>query len=142
MVSPPLDGAQGVRASAGLLIPRVYIGLAMAFAHGLGKLPPSEKFIEGVAEMGFPAPLVFAWAAAVAEFAGGLCLALGLLTRPSALFCLFTMIVAAFVRHGADPFQRKELALLYAAAFAIFVVIGPGRFSLDALFSRNEKTTA
>lgn len=119
------------------LVPlRVYAGLALALAHGLGKLPVSEQFVSGVAELGFPAPLFFAWAAALAEFAGGLLLAAGLLTRPAAFFILCTMLTAAFRAHAADPFQVKEMALLYAAVALLFLLRGAGRYSLDALFRR------
>ncbi len=65
---------------------RVFTGLALAFGHGLGKLPPSERFIDRVADMGFPFAAFFAWAAGLSEFAGGLLLAAGLLTRPTSLF--------------------------------------------------------
>ncbi|MBX3040292.1 MAG: DoxX family protein [Bdellovibrionaceae bacterium] len=115
---------------------RVFVGLAMAMGHGLGKLPPPEGLIGGVAAMGFPAPLYFAWMAALAEFAGGLLLAIGLFTRPAALFVAFTMGIAAFVAHGADPFQKKELALLYLFVGLIFVFRGASRLSVDRLFAR------
>jgi len=114
-----------------LLALRVFVGGAMAFGHGLGKVPPSEKFIEGVTEMGFPMPLLFAWSAGLAEFVGGIFLALGLFTRPSAFFVAFTMGVAAFVRHAPDPFKQKELSLLYFVIAIFFVIHGAGKFSAD-----------
>jgi putative oxidoreductase len=55
-------------ANVGLTILRVFTGLSMAFAHGLGKIPPSERFVEGTANMGFPMPEFFAWAAGLSEF--------------------------------------------------------------------------
>ena len=78
----------------GLLVLRLGIGLTLALAHGLGKLPPSDGFIEGTAAMGFPLPVLFAWAAALSEFLGGLLLAVGLATRPAAVFVSVTMAVA------------------------------------------------
>jgi putative oxidoreductase len=81
--------------------------------------------------MGFPLPEVFAWAASFSEFLGGVLVALGLLTRPAALFALFTMGTAFFVRHQADAFDIKEKALLYGAAMLTIIFTGPGRFSLD-----------
>lgn len=110
---------------------RVFTGLSMAFAHGLKKLPPPQGLIDGVGAMGFPAPELFAWSAALAEFVGGLLLAAGLLTRPAALSVAFTMLVAAFGAHAADPFQKKELALLYLFVSLIFVVRGAGKWSID-----------
>jgi putative oxidoreductase len=36
------SSSAGPTADFGLLLLRVFAGLALAFAHGLGKLPPSE----------------------------------------------------------------------------------------------------
>lgn len=121
---------------AGLTVLRVFAGLSLALAHGLGKTPPGEKFVAGVAELGFPAPGLFAWAAALAELGGGLLVAAGLATRPAAAMAGFTMVVAAFGRHAADPYAKKEMALLYLGIMLAFVLMGGGRFSLDAVVRR------
>jgi len=123
-----------------LTLLRVFIGLCMAFSHGLGKIPPSEMLVGGVQALGFPMPELFAWAAGLAEFAGGILLALGLLTRPAAAFVVFTMAVAAFGAHAADPFGQKEMALLYLFASLFFVIHGAGRWSVDnILFKKCKK---
>src|SRR5690606_31934164 len=111
-------------------------GLSMAFAHGLGKLPPPEQLVQGVASMGFPAAGVFAWLAGLSEFAGGLLIAVGLFTRHSALFLGFTMATAGFVAHSADPFQRKELAFLYLASCVLLFFTGAGKYSLDRIIRK------
>jgi putative oxidoreductase len=111
---------------------RVFVGFTMAFAHGLGKVPPPEQMAASLASMGFPAPEFFAWCAGLAEFFGGIFLALGFLTRPSAVFIAVTMAVAAFVVHGADPFQKKELALFYLVTSLYFAIRGAGSWSVDA----------
>ena len=121
---------------AGLLALRLFAGPALAFAHGINKLPPSERFLAGVVEMGFPMPLLFAWAAGLAEFGGGLLLAIGLLTRPAAFFILVTMFVAAFIRQAGDPFGEREPAMLFGAIALLYLIAGPGRFSLDAQLGR------
>lgn len=115
----------------GLLIFRLFVGLSMAFAHGLGKFPPADGFIAKVGQMGFPLPSVFAWSASLAEFLGGLLIAAGLYTRASSLFLGFTMLVAAFGAHAMDPFSKKELSLLYFVACLLLLLQGAGRFSLD-----------
>lgn len=117
----------------GLLIFRLFVGLAMAFSHGLGKIPPPEQLIAGVESMGFPMAIAFAWAAALSEFLGALLLASGLFTRIAASFLGFTMAVAAFIVHGADPFAKKEMALLYLAASVMFIFTGAGKYSLDSI---------
>ena len=112
---------------------RLFVGLSMALAHGLGKVPPSDKFIEGVEGLGFPLPLAFAWGAGLTELLGGLLIASGLFTRWSALFLGFTMAVAAFGRHASDPFNVKEMALLYFFASVLIALQGAGKYSLDRI---------
>lgn len=119
--------------NTGLLILRILTGLFIALAHGINKIPPSQDFIKLVSSMGFPFPLFFTWMAGLSEFAGGLLLIPGLLTRPSAFMLSITMLVAAFLRHAADPIARKELALLYLFIFLFLLLLGGGKFSLDYL---------
>jgi putative oxidoreductase len=125
-------GGGSATADVGLLLLRVFAGLSLALAHGIGKLPPSERFLAGVAEMGFPLPIVFGWAAALSEFAGGILIALGLLIRPAALFVAITMAVAAFIRQAGDPFGERELALLYGTMAVMLLLTGAGRYAMDA----------
>lgn len=129
-------------------------GLGLALAHGYGKVVAlstgrGDRFIAGVESLGFPVPGLFAWAAALAEFLGGLCVALGLGTRVAAAFAGIVMFVAAFVRHHAlqkflvtvgamrvseetvRSWGNPEMALVYLAVFATLVLTGGGRFSLD-----------
>ena len=125
-------------ANIGLTLLRVFAGASLALAHGLGKIPPSDRFIEGVGKLGFPLPGFFAWAAGLSEFAGGALLALGLLTRLSGFFIAFTMFVAAFGRHLYDPFGAKELALMYLVIGLLFMFKGANDWSLDAFFREKE----
>jgi putative oxidoreductase len=133
-------------------------GLGFALLHGYGKVMAlssgqGDRFIASVESLGFPLPGLFAWAAALAEFAGGLCLALGLGTRVAAALAGFTMFVAAFLRHHAlqhllvalgamkasedtvRSWGNPELALLYLLVFVVLVLNGGGRFSLDRVLS-------
>lgn len=116
----------------GLLWLRVLAGLGIA-THGFGKLFSGriEGFAASVAALGFPFPAFFAWAAALSEFLGGLCMAAGLFTRLGAASVFVTMTVAVFVRHAADPLAVKELALAYWTAAGAVFLSGPGPFSLD-----------
>ncbi len=110
----------------------------MSFGHGLGKIPPSDEFVTGIAGLGFPAPHLFAWLAGLAEFAGGLLLAAGLLTRFASLSIFVTMFVAAFVAHGPDSFEVKELALLYMFVAIAFFLAGAGDWSIDGFVRRKQ----
>ena len=124
-----------------ILFLRLGFGLSMA-THGYAKIFGGwmGKFTEGVAAMGFPAPEVFAWIAALSELVGGILVALGLGTRVSAFFVAFTMVVAAFVQHAADPFAKKELAVLFLVGFSALILTGGGQFALDRLIHKHHPT--
>lgn len=129
-VSSP--GTTSTTGSFGLLILRVFAGATMAIAHGWGKLAGfSEK------SGGFPDPIGLGSPTALglavfAEFFCSLAIILGLFTRAAAIPLLITMLVAAFMIHGDDPFQKKELALFYGAVFLTLIFTGAGKFSVDA----------
>ena len=127
----------------GLLVLRVGIGLMMAFGHGLGKIPPSQGFIEGaVGGMGLPFPTLFAWLAALSEFLGGLLIAVGLLTRPAAIALASTMAVAFLVTHGGalSGDNSGEMAFLYLVPAIALAFTGAGRYSLDQVVWRRTAT--
>ena len=111
---------------------RVTFGLSLAGFHGFGKVTGDlTKFTAAVADLGFPYPAHFAWAATLAEFAGGLLVAVGLFTRPATALAAFTMMVALY-NHRLDPLAKAELALLYAVVMIAAVFVGGGRYSIDA----------
>lgn len=56
-----------------------------------------------------------------AEFGCSLLLIVGLGTRLAAIPLVFTMLVALFIAHGADAWQKKELAAVYLAVYAVLV---------------------
>lgn len=121
----------------GLTLLRIFAGIGL-MTHGIGKVPPSEQFVGGVANMGFPLPQVFAWAAGLSEFAGGALLILGLFTRPVSLFIAFTMLVAVVGVHWNDPFNRKEMALLYLFIALAFLFMGSNYWSVDGILRRKQ----
>jgi putative oxidoreductase len=118
----------------GLLVFRAFAGLSLAYAHGWGKVPPSEGFTRSVVSLGFPAEM--AWLTMLTEFVGGLALAAGFATRPVALAMIANFSVAGFMAHAADPYQRKELAFMFLAASVMFLCVGAGRFSVDRLLKK------
>ena len=123
------------RASLGLLIVRLVMGTAFIL-HGLPKIQTPMAWMGPDA----PVPAALQLAAAVAEFGGGIALILGLLTPLAALGLAITMGVAAGMVHipKGDPFVGKggpswELAGIYLALAIMFLLVGPGRYSIDAL---------
>ncbi len=120
----------------GLLAMRVGFGLLLALHHGWGKmvgvygqlfLDQEWGFVHGVEQMGFPVPLFFALCAALAEFAGGLFLALGLFTRYAAVLVIINMSVAV-TRHLLTN-MRYELATLYLIVAVFLLIRGAGKLS-------------
>lgn len=112
------------------LVARVTFGVFIA-THGYPKLMNMGDFISKVDSLGFPLPMVMGPIAALSELLGGILVAVGYKTRLACVFILFTMLGAALVVHAADPFQKKEFALLYAILSLVFMAKGSGRFSLD-----------
>ncbi len=88
----------------------------------------------------FPDPLGLgspSFSLALAVFAEVLCalaVIFGAATRFAAIPLVFTMLVAAFLVHGDDPWSKKEFALLYAVPFLTLVFTGAGKFSVDEYF--------
>ena len=127
-----------------LLALRVGAGLSMA-AHGYQKVftygfSGVAKSFEG---MGIPMASVAGPAVAVLELAGGILLALGLLTRPIALLLVFDMIGAmafAHIQNGFFAPKGVELTLLFAVSFLALAIAGAGSYSVDgALGDRNRR---
>ena len=123
----------GGRAGAALLLLRVFVGVAFIF-HGYGKVVDIPAF---AAE--FEMSLPVAAAAAYTQFIGGLLLIFGALTPLACLAIAATMAVAAFelIARG-EPFVNPdghswEGAAFYLVAASAVTLLGPGRFSVDAL---------
>ncbi|MBI4819946.1 MAG: DoxX family protein [Deltaproteobacteria bacterium] len=114
-----------------LLFIRLCVGGIMLTQHGWGKLTRySEKSSTFPDPLGVGPELSMALAV-FAEVACSALLILGLLSRFAAFQLLFTMMVAAIIVHADDPFNKKELALLYGLHFFVLLLAGPGRFSVD-----------
>ncbi len=127
------------RASVGLLVLRLVAGCAMAL-HGWAKLQNPMGWMGPEA----PVPGFLQAAAVVAEFGGGICWVLGLLTPLASVLLTGNMAVAAWMGHISQghPFvstggPSSELALLYLAIAVTLLLVGPGRLSADwCLFGR------
>jgi putative oxidoreductase len=116
----------------GLLLLRVLGALTLVLLHGWGKVPPKPGFVGMLGGMGFPAPEVFAWLAALAEFGGGLLLAIGLLTRPAAFLLVGHFAIVELVAHAGETFKERELPFLFLLIALTLLFTGAGRYSVDA----------
>ncbi|PBB31814.1 MULTISPECIES: DoxX family protein [unclassified Mesorhizobium] len=72
---------------------------------------------------------------AILEFAGGILLALGLLTRPVAFLLCGEMAIAYFMAHFPRDFfpvnNGGDAAISFCFIFLYLVFAGPGAFALD-----------
>jgi len=114
----------------GLAFFRITISAMMLF-HGV---PKFQKLIAGDFEFGDPlgigsAPSLFL--TVIGEFVCPILIIIGIKTRWAAIPAAITMLVAAFIVHGADPFGKKEKALFYLVAFITIALLGPGKLSID-----------
>jgi putative oxidoreductase len=127
----------------GLLILRVVIGLTLA-AHGAQKLfgwwggPGMKGWTGAMNHMRIRPATPWAWASALAEFGGGLGLALGLLTPLPSFAIAGSMLVAIALVHLPKGFFNSkggfEFNLSILAAIATIALAGPGAYSLDTAF--------
>ncbi|GAA4155976.1 DoxX family protein [Chryseobacterium ginsenosidimutans] len=122
-----------------LLVVRVFIGFAM-LSHGFPKL---QMLLEGGKTEFFDflgmGTQVTLGLTVFAEFVCSILLILGLFSRIALGFLIFTMIIAGFVVHGADPFAKQEMSLIYLSIYLLLIVFGAGKFSVDHLIEKRKR---
>ena len=129
--------------SLGLLILRVIGGLTLA-AHGAQKLfgwfegPGLTKLSQGFEKQGFKPAWLWLCLVILGELGGGLSVALGFLTPLGAAGMFATMFMAIFKSHWKNGFWNSKRGLefpLQLLAIGVAIgIMGPGSYSLDALF--------
>lgn len=149
LLNPPVDGPRAI------LMIRLMAG-AVFFWEGVMKFVFPNQGVGRFTKLGFPAPHFTATADGWFEIVGGLLLLTGLLTRLIAIPFVIEMVVAMLSTKiplylGTSPLPlppvppqigfwavlheiRSEYAQLLTCAF--MVVVGPGRWSVDALLAR------
>lgn len=114
----------------GLFFLRVSASLSMILAHGWPKLANysvlAPKFGDPLG-IGASASLVLA---IFGEVVCPILIILGIKTRLAAIPAAITMAVAGILVHGADPWQRKELAFMYLFIFVSLIFTGGGKLSI------------
>lgn len=139
-------GAGGILMAHGY--PKLFGGpekeLPSAAAEVLGpNFPPAVKsggpaaFAQNLAKMGVPEPEVAAVLSGLAEFGGGLALALGLGTKLAGPAVAANMAVATRTAHWSKGLYGQggyEFPALLGVVGASLAMTGPGALSLDHLF--------
>ena len=120
----------------GYLVLRIGMGVLIA-AHGWPKITGGperwERLGENMSVLGITfLPVAWGFAAAISEFLGGICVALGILFRPACLLITFTLTLA-LISHldSGDDFYGWVEAAEMGIAFLAMLIIGPGKYSLS-----------
>ena len=118
--------------SIGLFALRVGMAGSLFCAHGWTK-------ITHIADMAssFPNPIhlgstVSFWMVTFAEVFCSAFVAIGLFSRAATVPIIGFLSIAFFVHHAHDPWQKREMALIYLIPFVALFFTGPGKFALDA----------
>jgi putative oxidoreductase len=123
-----------------LLLVRLYWGWQL-IESGWGKLHHLDKVTEFFGSLNLPMPAQTALAISSLEFFGGIFLAIGLLSRLTALVLTINMVMAyitadreALFSIFSDPDKFYAAApYTFLIASLLILIFGPGRFALDSL---------
>ncbi|WP_018339359.1 DoxX family protein [Butyricimonas synergistica] len=126
--------------SLGLLFLRVLVGITM-LTHGLAKLTSFSELSST-----FPDPIGLGGTLSLvmiicAEVGCSIFLIVGAFTRLATIPLIFSMLVVLLVVHGSDPFQVKELPLLYLGVYIFLFFTGAGKISLDSILLKKINTS-
>lgn len=123
-------------ADIGQLVLRLAVGIPIAL-HGYSKIKTFKDFSGWLGSMGFK-PAGF-WTAMVilAEFVGGILVAIGAFTQIAAFLIAVNMLVAILaVNLGKKKFIGGwELDVMYLAGAVALMVLGAGAWSVDSFLN-------
>ncbi len=123
-----------------LALLRIVLGVIFLY-HGYLKLFVAGGFKATVGfftTLGIPVPLYSALLVSVAEFAGGILLIVGVITRLASLVLIFEMLVALFAVHIRNGFLVSkggyEFVLLIIAGLVVVLNKGAGKLAWGKSF--------
>jgi putative oxidoreductase len=130
------------RADEVLLVARLLLTM-LFLIFGWRKLRDFPSTVSQMAEFGVPTPVLAAAIATFMELPVAFAVAIGALTRPSALALVFYTLGTALIGHhywtieGAEKVDSmdgfyKNLSIM--GGFLLLSMVGPGKYSIDAFF--------
>jgi putative oxidoreductase len=119
-----------------LLILRIAISIFM-LTHGLSKLNGLldggvVKFMDPIGVGMLPSLIL----AIFAEVFCSIFLIFGFATRLAVIPLIITMIIAIFIAHAGQGFEKQETAAHYLLVYVFLFISGSGKLSVDYLISR------
>ena len=115
---------------------RLTFGGLMFLNHGLSKLNKFSDFSHTFFDpfhIGHRSSLLLVL---FAELACSVLLVIGLFSRLAAFVLVIDLAVAVFMFHKGQPIAQYELAIVFLVAFFSSMLIGPGKYSVDAAMGR------
>lgn len=119
----------------GLLLLRLGLGVLM-IPHGYDKLLHISEYQKTFFNFMGLGSMVSLLLTIFAEFFCSVFLVMGLFSRVAAFLLFFTMGVAVCLANNSDIFGKGEHAMLYLVGYAVVILIGPGRASMDGILSK------
>jgi len=117
----------------GIFILRASLGVLMCLDYGVSKLTHFSELQHSFAD---PLNLGRRWSlilTIVAEVGAAMLIVVGLFTRIAAFILVFEMCIVVFIVQQHQSLSHHESAILYLAGFFMILMVGPGRYSVDAM---------
>ncbi len=135
LIVPAVGGLYEAGSKVAPLLLRLVAGLWL-IPHGWPKVsggaPGTAQFFSNI---GLEPALLLAWITGITEFIGGICIAIGLLTRIWAAGGIILMLVAAFAVHAPNGFSWTnggwEYPIFWGVVLLIIFFRGGGDYSVD-----------
>lgn len=116
-----------------LLLIRIWLGTAMLMHSGTYLFKEKVPELAGLLEsLGWPYPLILAYASQISEFIAGILILLGI--RFGAWIMAFTLGIAVVFAHSGKIYSEAELPFNYFLMSITLGLVGCGKPGLDAVF--------
>ncbi len=134
---PALGGLYSSAHEGAETLLRVVAGLTLV-THGYSKIMNPFGAAGMVESLGFYPGAFWSLLLSATEFFGGIFIAIGFLTRPSAFAAFFVLMVTVYFHWivKSEGYSGAELSIIWAAIMLFFAIRGGNRHSVDAKIGR------